>query len=370
LKRIDRSRFEVDALFYNNYPKGDSDLRQELAGLGIPLAILAPRRQPLWAKAAKELARGLLGWKPAWRRQAVFAIEMAWRIRPNAKRLAEILRQGGYQLLYLNNQPSSNLEGYLAAEMAGVPVVQHCRIDATLNASEIAVTNRIVRRIVCVSHGVADSLKSQGIAADKCVVVNNAIDGKQLLPPPAALPAAAGGRLVVGAVGSLIKRKAVDHLLQAVARLGSGPECQVLVVGEGPQQDALEQLAAGLGLGERVTFSGFQKQALPWIAAMDVFVLASAKEGLPRVILEAMLLGKPVIASRVIGSKELVLDGETGFLYDYGDVDALAGHLKRLLADERLREAMGAAGRQRVLNDYSIERYVAGVEKILAEAAS
>ncbi len=370
LKRIDRSRFAVDALFYNNYPKGDSNLRQELAAIGIPLAILAPQRQPFWAKAAKELARGLLGWKLSWRRQAVFAIDMAWRIRPNAKRLAEILQQGGYQLLYLNNQPSSNLEGYLAAEMAGVPLVQHCRIDATLNPWEITVTNRAVRRIVCVSHGIADSLKSQGIAPDKCAVVNNAIDGQQALPPPAALPATAKGRLVVGAVGSLIRRKAVDHVLRAVARLDSAPECQVLIVGEGPLRGALEKLAAELGLAERVLFAGFQKTPLPWIAAMDILILASPKEGLPRVILEAMLLAKPVIASRVIGSKELVIDGETGFLYEYGDVHALAGHLKRLLADEHLRKTMGAAGRQRVLNDYSIEQYVAGVETLLAEAAS
>lgn len=370
LKRIDRSRFEIEALFYKNYSKGDSDLRQELAAIGIPLSILPPLRQPFWAKAAKELARGLLGWHRGWRRRAVFAIEMAWRIRPNAERLAEILRQGDYRLLYLNNQPSSNLEGYLAAEMAGVPLVQHCRIDATLNPREIDLTNRVARRVICVSHGIADSLKSQGIAPDKCVVVNNAIDGKQSLPPPAALPAAAGGRLVVGAVGSLIKRKAVDHLLQAVARLDSGPECQVLIVGEGPLHGALEKLATQLGLSERVLFAGFQKTPLPWIAAMDILVLASPKEGLPRVILEAMLLEKPVIASRVIGSKELVIDGETGWLYEYGDVDALAGHLQRLLANEKMRKSMGTAGRQRVLNGYSIEQYVAGVEGVLAEAAS
>ena len=373
LQRIDRSRFEIGAVFYHNYAKGSgSDLLHELAAIGIPLQILPPLRQPLWAKVAKELARGLLGWHCRWRRQAVFATEMAWRIRPNARRLAAILKHGGYQLLYMNNQPSSNLEGYLAAETVGVAAVQHCRIDATLNPVETAVANRVARRIICVSHGVEESLKFQGIAPDKCIVVSNAIDGTQTLPPPAALPAAATGRLVIGTVGSLIARKSVDHLLKAAAPLvaANGLPPHLLIVGEGPQHSALQRLADNLGLGERVTFAGFQKQALSWIAAMDVFVLASAKEGLPRVVLEAMLLGKPVVASRGIGSRELVRDRETGLLYDYGDLEALTARLQELLADENKRAAMGASGRKRVLSEYSIEHYVAEVQNVLMEAAA
>lgn len=373
LKRIDRDRFDIAALFYRNYPKGgDSDLRRELDSIGIPLSVLPPLRQPLWAKVAKELARGLLGWHRPWRRRAVFAIEMAWRIRPDARRLAAILKQGGYQLLYMNNQPSSNLEGYLAAEIAGVPAVQHCRIDATLNPLEISLANRLAKRIICVSHGVAESLKSQGVAPDKCTVVCNAIDGDQILPPPVTLPATATGRLVIGAVGSLIARKSVDHLLKAVATLVAkeGLSIHLLIVGEGPQHGALEKLANDLGLAEHLTFAGFQKQALPWIAAMDVLVLSSAKEGLPRVILEAMLLEKPVVASNVIGSRELVSDGETGLLYDYGDIQALTARLRELLMDKDKRTAMGASGRKRVLAEYSIEHYVAEVQNVLTEAAA
>jgi len=373
LKRIDRSRFEVSAVFYHNYPRGsDTDLLHELTAIGIPLQILPPLRQPLWAKLAKELARGFLGWHRPWRQQAVFAIEMAWRIRPNAQRLAAILKHGGYQLLYMNNQPSSNLEGYLAAEMAGVPAVQHCRIDATLNPLEISLANRVGRRIICVSHGVAESLRSQGIAPDKCTVVSNAIDGTQALPPPASLPAGATGRLVIGTVSSLTARKSVDHLLRAAAPLivTNVLPLHLLIVGDGPQRRALERLAADLGLNEHITFAGFQKNALPWIAATDVFVLASAKEGLPRVILEAMLLGKPVVSSRVVGSKELVVENETGLMYEYGDLTALAECLRALTHDAKKRSGMGAAGRTRVLAEYSIGHYVAAVQKELEHAVA
>ena len=373
LKRVDRHRFDITALFYHNYAKGgDSDLRRELDSIGIPLSILPPLRQPLWAKIAKELARGLLGWRRQWRQQAVFAVEMAWRIRPNARRLAAMLKQGGYQLLYMNNQPSSNLEGYLAAEMAGVPVVQHCRIDASLNPFEVSLANRIARRIICVSRGVAESLKRQGIASEKCTVVSNAIDGAQPLPPPVPLPATAAGRLVIGTVGSLIARKSVDHLLRAAAPLvvGNALPLHLLIVGEGPQRRGLESLAADLGLAEHITFAGFQKLVLPWIAGMDVFVLASAKEGLPRVILEAMLLGKPVVSSRVVGSQELVVEDETGLMYEYGDLGALTECLRVLCQDAKRRADMGAAGRARVLAEYSIGHYVEAVQEALVSAVT
>jgi len=102
---------------------------------------------------------------------------------------------------------------------------------------------------------------------------------------------------------------------------------------------------------------------------MDILVLASAKEGLPRAILEAMLLGRPVIASDVVGSRELVRPEATGLLFPYGDVAGLARHLQRLLEHPEQRRRLGEAGRATVMEEYSIERYVAGVEAILGEAA-
>jgi len=371
LKRIDRSRFDVTALFYYNYRKGDSDLRRELAAIGIPLRLQVQPRQPLTAKLGKELARGLLGWHRSWRRDAVHGIDSRWRIQPNAQRIAQCLREGRFDLLYLNNQPASNLEGYLAAEAAGVPVVQHCRIDVTLKPVEAAAVNRIARRIICVSQGVADSLVNQGVDREKCCVVVNAIDSEQQLPDPVPLPQAVRGAVVIGSVGSLIARKANDHLLRAAAavRARCPVPFHVLLVGEGPERPALETLGHQLDLTERLSFAGFQKAPLPWVAAMDILVLASAKEGLPRAILEAMLLGKPVIASDVVGSRELVRPDVTGLLYPYGDADALARHLQRLLEYPEERRRLGDAGRTMVREEHSIERYVAGVEAILGEAA-
>ena len=368
LKRIDRERFDITAVFYRNYRKGEtSDLKTELAAIGIPLEIEAPIRQPLWAKLAKELCRGLLRPFPEFRQRVLHAIERRWRIDPSALRLAERLDKGHFDLLYMNNQPSSNLEGYLAARIADRPVIQHCRIEVTLMPQEVRIVNQIAKHIICVSAGVRDSLLAQGVRADLCQVIHNAIDGHQSLPAPIALPDITGDTVVVGSIGSLIQRKANDHLLRAAAIVQA--RCalpfRIVLVGEGPEQERLALLAKQLKLTSRTFFAGFQQRPLAWAAAMDVVVLASAKEGLPRVVLEAMLLGKPVIASDVVGSRELVKHGVSGFLYPYGDESAMADHLQQLLEHADLRLRMGAAGRQDVLQNYSIKQYVTGVEALL-----
>ena len=368
LKRLDRTRFTVTACFYHNYRHGDSTLQEALAAIEIPLVILPTRRQPGWAKLAKELVRGLLFWHKPRRAAAVFNIELVWRIKPRARALARLLREGKFALLYMNNQPSSNLEGYLAAESAGVPVVQHCRIEPRINAIERDIIQRVAHAVICVSHGVREALLRQGVRPALCHVVYNGIDTQQPLPAAQPLVDVAPGTQVVGTIGSLIKRKSVDHLLRAVARLPSDLMPHVLIVGEGPEEAALRQLAGELGLASCVTFAGFQRQPLPWLAAMDVFVLTSSSEGLPRVILEAMLLEKSVVASRIVGSSEVVIPGETGFLYDYGDVKMLSGYLALLLRDPAKRQAMGAAGRRRASAEFSIETYVAGVSRILENA--
>lgn len=371
LKRVDRKRFDVTCCFYKDYKKGRSGrlLSEELADIGIPLIVLPQRKQPLWAKLAKEVVRGLLSWSSRLKKQAVLAIEMQWRIKPRVAALKLLLKEGGYDLLYMNNQPSSNLEGYLAAEAAGLPVVQHCRIEPTLQANEATVVNRTATRIICVSQGVADVLAAQHVAENRLRVVHNAIDSRPALPAPVALPPTAK-ELVIGTVGQLTARKGVLHLLQAVADLkAEGLAVTCLILGEGPQRGELESAVARLGLVDQVSFVGFQSLPLAWVQVMDVCVLCSSKEGLPRVVLEAMLASKPVVGSDVTGTRELVVHEETGLLYAYGDVAALTASLRRLLSDAELRRSMGAAGRQRVAERYSIEAYVAGVMQVLDEAA-
>lgn len=372
LKRVDRSRYEITCCFYKNYSKGKGGrlLSDELADIDIPLIILPPRNQPLWAKLLKEIVRGLLPWSFRLKKMAIHAIDMTWRIRPRATEIGLLLKKGSFDLLYMNNQPSTNLEGYLAAEMTGVPVIQHCRIEPTLLANEIAVVDRIATRIICVSKGVANVFAEQGVTKNRLRIVYNGIDSHITLPLPAKLPPNKTIREagVVGTVGQLTERKGIMHLLHAVARLkADGISVTCIIVGEGPQRANLEITATQLGLQDRVFFVGFHPAPLSWIQIMDVCVLCSSKEGLPRFVLEAMLAGKPVVGSDVVGTRELVVHGETGLLYTYGNVTALTGSLRDLLSNDELRRNMGEAGRKRVAEHYSIETYVAGVMRVFAE---
>jgi glycosyltransferase involved in cell wall biosynthesis len=219
-----------------------------------------------------------------------------------------------------------------------------------------------------VSQGVADVLAAQHVAENRLRVVYNAIDSRIALPPPVELPPTAK-ELVVGTVGQLTARKGVMHLLHAVANLkAEGLAVTCLILGEGPQRGELESTVSRLGLLDLVSFVGFQSVPLAWVQVMDVCVLCSSKEGLPRVVLEAMLANKPVVGSDVTGTRELVVHEETGLLYAYSDVAALTASLRRLLSDGELRHSMGEAGRRRVAERYSIEAYVAGVMQVLDEA--
>lgn len=369
LKRLDRQRFAVTCCFYKDYRRGQDGrlLSEELAAIGIPLVILPITGQPLWAKLAKELARGALAWSSRLKRAAVRAIEMRWRVQPRADALRQLLVNGGFDLLYMNNQPASNLEGYLAGERAGLPVVQHCRIEPTLQAEDVSLINRVAASVICVSQGVADVMAAGKVQPRRLRVVHNAIDTRAALPP--VVDRQHTGRPLIGTVGQLTARKGITHLLQALANLRrTGLVVDCLILGEGPQKAELEAMSQRLGLGEQVRFVGFQAQPLAWVQSMDVCVLCSSKEGLPRVVLEAMLAGKPVIGSDVTGTRELIVHEETGLLYAFGDISALTAALRRLLGDEALCTRMGAAGRARVEARFSIEAYVAGVTAVLDEA--
>ena len=370
LKRLDRDRYQVTCCFYNDYRKGESGpfLSEELATIGIPLMVMPPVKQPLWAKFSKELIRAIFHFSPVWREKLVKRVDFSWRVLPRATAIRRLLLEGDYELLYMNNQPSSNQEGYLATEGTGVAVVQHCRSTPSLSREEVTLTNRVVDQVICVSQGVAEILSAQKIDRSRLRVVYNAIDCQQVLPPPADL-GDIDGLPVIGTVGRLTGIKAVGHLIEAVARLHDvGITSICVVVGEGEQYSELAQLAANRGIADLVRFVGFQDKPLAWVQAMDICVLCSLNEGLPRVVLEAMLASKPMVGSCVTGTRELIVENETGLLYEYGDVSALTAALKQLLSDPGRRQQMGLAAHTRVKTHFSIDAYVKGVAMVLDEA--
>lgn len=374
LERIDRQSYSFTCCFYYNYHgTGVTDIKAALQALDIPLITLAQRPIPRWAKMSKELLRLLLFFHRGGRQRATHFIDMLWRIAPNARKIHALLQQGGYDILYMNNQPITNIEGYLAAAtLPDVAVIQHCRIEPHITRSVAKTVNRVANAIIGVSAGVQRKLVHSGIDAKRCFVVTNAIDTQQTLPTRQQMRAQANipeNCFVFGTISSLIKRKSVDHILRALARWRQAqPQAQwkMIILGSGPEEQRLNTLAQTLALSHHVDFIGFRSDVFTYLAQFDVFILASKSEGFPRVILEAMLMGVPVVGSRVIGTQDLIRHGETGLLFDYGNVNQLYQQLDSLWQHAAQRRQLAEHALQEVRQQHTIEHYVASVEQILA----
>jgi glycosyltransferase involved in cell wall biosynthesis len=218
-------------------------------------------------------------------------------------------------------------------------------------------------KVIVPSRYLAKWVVKWGVPEERITVIYNAVelpDKVEPMPVPLKTPVKAV------TVGRLVPWKRVDGLLEALKGV---PDLGLVVVGDGPERPWLEQLARELGVSDRVYFAGqrSKKEALGLMAACDLLVLNSTHEGLPHVVLEAMSLGLPVVATAVGGTPELVKDGETGVLVPVED-GVLAIVLKRLVNDQQLCQALAQTARRWVHEQLSLERMVEQTEAIVLEA--
>lgn len=171
--------------------------------------------------------------------------------------------------------------------------------------------------------------------------IHNAVPDIELEAVPRSFPG-----LTIGTIGRLDRQKGFDILLRALAEI---PDAALVIVGDGPEREALRRLAIALKVDDRVRFEGHRRDARRYLTAFDVFVLPSRFEGFPLAIVEAMLAGLPVVATDVGSVAEAVAGGETGLLVPPEAQSTLARALRRLLDDAELRARMGANGRARAL---------------------
>ena len=154
--------------------------------------------------------------------------------------------------------------------------------------------------------------------------------------------------------------KGVDTVIRALPQvLRAVPHASYVVVGDGDDRRRLQELAEEAGVGESVHFVGHQaeEELKSYYRKAEVFAMPSCQEGFGIVFLEAMAFGKPVIGAASGGIPDIVIDGATGYLVNYGDVDTLAARLIRLLADPDLRQKMGVAARQRIKENYTFDHF-------------
>ncbi len=293
-----------------------------------------------------------------------------------AGRLARRLRLDGVDLLHCH-LPEAGVVGRVAARVAGVPVVytehslwdHHHPVARTLNRATIGWNARVIAVSEAVRRCV---LAGARVPSHRVITIPNGIDVTRLegqatsstgLRRPLGIP---DGVHVVGTVGSLAPVKGHRYMLAALALLRArGWQVHGVIVGrDRGELAALRRLASRLQIGNHVTFAGERADAVGVMGTFDVFVLPSVGEGMPVTLLEAMALGRPVVASGVGGVPEVLRHGREGLVVPPGNAGALADGVEALLRDPAMASRLGKKARERVLAEYTVDRMVGRYQQV------
>lgn len=236
--------------------------------------------------------------------------------------------------------------------------------------------NRLTDCAVANSEAVRRSLidRDPGVAA-RCRVIYNGVGLPTASPEPWQSPARKTlglntKHLAITVIANFHPYKGHRHVLDAhAALLKTHPHARLLFAGHGHEENNLRCRASALGVAESVHFLGSTTEIESLLDASDVVVHASSQEGFPNATLQAMAMGRPVIATRVGGIPEQVVDGTTGLLVDPGHTAGIVSALQRLAEDETLRLSLGAAGRARARDVFSWERMTAAYAGLYTEMA-
>jgi glycosyltransferase involved in cell wall biosynthesis len=216
-------------------------------------------------------------------------------------------------------------------------------------------------RVICVSTDLQQECLRRGVRPARCLLIENGVDTttfarrgdraeakRQLGVSPRGM--------LIGAIGRLSEEKGFDLLIRAVANLlREGADVQLLIAGDGGQKTELQALIAELGCAERVRLLGYCADTRVLYEAFDIFALSSRREGLPNVVLEALAMGVPVVATRIAGVPRLIRHEENGLLVEPEAGEPLREALARLAGDAELRARLAQAGRKTVESNWSFE---------------
>jgi glycosyltransferase involved in cell wall biosynthesis len=256
----------------------------------------------------------------------------------------------------------ADVVGRLASGVTGIPAVPYHRgyTAETWKVRRYETVDRAVlarsRRVLCVSEAGSRRLAALGVPEERIRTVHNAVALPETIPGADLhaefdIPA---GAPVIAAAGRLSAEKGHRFLVEALPRIAD-PAAHLVLFGEGREEPALRIQVRALDVSDRVRFAGFRPGVLPYLAAADVVVNPSLTEGLPNVVLEALSVGAPVVATDVGGVAEIVRPGETGWLVPAADPLALAAGVTEALADRAGARRRGETGRRLVARSFSFE---------------
>lgn len=367
IRGMDRSRFYPAMVLYEA-----KDIEKDLAADNVPVYQVRRRRLP------KE--HGLLQFDGYHRAKAVGPVGSALRLGrqslrlafeelPAALRLARVIRESKADVVHLGNGVRANFDGVLACLLTRTPCVCHVKGFEKYSDRERWAA-RYIDALVPMTRAVEEHCAAGGIRGRTTRVIYDALDESHYRADrePADVRAEIGlhnGDPCVGVAGNIQEWKGQKVLVEAMAKVvRQVPAARALIIGGvhragAAYNDELEQQIRGLQLGDSVLITGFRRDIANVMNALDVVVHTSVRpEPFGRVILEGMLLGKPVVASAAGGVPELIEDGETGFLIRPGDADALAERLVTLLKNPQLRDRIGRKSQAWARQRFSLEEHV------------
>lgn len=359
----------------------DAVLAQRRLGLRVAVVASAERMPAVRADFERMRAAGA----------AVEELPMQRAIRPwtdwrHLRALERALRRLRPEVVHTHSSKAGVL-GRMASLQSGIGVRVHTphtfaflfgamfspRKRAMFRAIEVELGKR-TQRVVAVSESEAETIKQSAVVpAERVCTVPNGLDPSVYGSARPLDRTALGferGRPLLITVGLLNAAKGQDLAIEALAdpRLAG---LQLMLVGHGEDQPALEQRIAALGLGDRVRLLGWRDDVPALLCSADGLLLPSRWEGMPYAVLEAMAAGLPVIATRVDGARELVQPGSTGWLCPVEDVPAMRAALLEFAAlTPSARKRLGKAGAQRLSERYSLERMAQGLADVYRQALS
>lgn len=335
-------------------------LAESMRAAGVE--VLCIRSTPLWTTY----------WKPRPWPVAAAKLGALLPSRAASRRLAAFLENWRADIVHVNCLP--HLSGAMAATAAGRPCVWHLREILPPGARRRWWSERLRRhasRIVAVSEAVGAWVREEGLGERLTVIPNGAPERAEEGDALSARVAFGlePDRVWIGLFGQLVPHKGALSFIEAGRlALDSAPQLGFVIAGAGPQEfrDRCAAAIQRTGRADAFRLLPPQPHAAKLMAASDVVCLATTTpDPFPRSVLEAMGACRPVVAFDSGGTREMVLDGECGWLVPCGDVPALAAGFVRLASDGALRARMGQAGQRRVRECFSLERHVRRMESVL-----
>ena len=326
-----------------------------------------PFRDQLQAIAVPTHALSL----PPWRKVRSF-----FQRRSAVRQLSALVAQLEPAMIHVNDiwwVPHS-LRAVAGCRAIPLPIVAHVRQEIEPAKVRRYELDR-VESVIAISQQIEQALIAGGVSAGKVRTIYSGIDlsAKPLAQDEQSLRRMVGvpeGAVLVGTVANLFPRKGYEVMLRALpAILRAIPSLHYVIVGsdEGEYADRLKGLAQELKIDDRVHIVGFRDPVQPILASLDLYVHPALMEGFGIAVVEAMAMGKAVVATTTGGLPEVVAQGETGLLVPPGDVESLAATVVALLEDKVRREQMGRNGRVRAQERFSLDASVRRVEQLYGE---